>query len=407
MQVRAHEYRSRVLRWVDVALDAVNPERRVADALQACSQRNTAMLALGKAAAGMARGAAAVLGNDIVQALVIAPPSPATASLPPRWQFIPGDHPLPGENSLAAGKAMAAWLHALEPGLPLLVLLSGGGSALAELPVTGMPLAELRRMNRWLLGSGLDIRDINAVRGRFSMLKRGGLLRFAGERDILGLLVSDVPGDAVSAIASGPLSPDVQHWPASGLPAWLEDLHAALPMAPGGTPLSCPELRVAARNGDALDAVAQALCTEDISLLARSTLAGSAEEAGYAVGARLLESAPGVHLFGGETTVRLPADAGRGGRNQHLALAAARHIAGRDDIFLLALGTDGIDGNTEDAGALVDGGSWRRITDAGLDPVACLAGADSNTALAASGDVINTGATGTNVMDVVIAWKTA
>ncbi|HEX6928884.1 MAG TPA: DUF4147 domain-containing protein [Gammaproteobacteria bacterium] len=386
------------------ALAAVEPSRRVVAALQDFQPQRVALLALGKAASGMARGAHQALAGRIENALVVAP-AISGEPLPEAWQIRQGDHPLPGADSLRAGAAIASWLEALEPDLHLLVLLSGGGSALAELPVDGMTLDDLEAMNRWLLASGLDISGINAIRARFSRLKQGGLMRLAGKRDVTGLVMSDVPGDRIAAVAAGPLSMQVPEWPDVVLPGWLQALHVKLPPPSSEPAKARADLRIVARNADALDAIEHAARGDGIASVLREALSGDAVEAGICIGRKLCEGEPGVYLFGGETSVTLPAMAGNGGRNQHLALAAAGEIAGRENIYLLALGTDGIDGNTEDAGALVDGRTIERIRDAGRDARACIEAADSNTALAAAGDVIHTGATGTNVADIVIGLK--
>jgi glycerate 2-kinase len=132
---------------------------------------------------------------------------------------------------------------------------------------------------------------------------------------------------------------------------------------------------------------------------------GDAQALGLRFASELLEGPPGLSARGGESVVQLPERPGRGGRSQHLALCAARQLAGSDDVFLLAVGTDGTDGPTADAGALVDGGTVARVRAAGLDPYECLARADSAAALAAAGDLIHTGPTGTNVGDLVLSLK--
>jgi glycerate 2-kinase len=132
---------------------------------------------------------------------------------------------------------------------------------------------------------------------------------------------------------------------------------------------------------------------------------GPAGPAGRRLARALLGGPPGLHIWGGETTVVLPDSPGRGGRNQHLALAAAIELSGRPDVLLLSAGTDGTDGPTDDAGALVDGATLERARDAGLTAAASLARADSGTLLEASGDLIRTGPTGTNVMDLILGWR--
>lgn len=396
--------RKTLLKWSAAALEAVDAERCTVAALESAVVEEVAVLAMGKASAGMARAAQRVMGRAVNSGLVIAP-----APVPPpgeRWRSRTGGHPLPDESSVSAGQALDRWLQAVPSHLPLLVLLSGGSSALVELPVDGVDLVSLQQLNRWLLGSGLDIRTMNAIRSRFSRLKRGGLLRLAGERVVVGLVMSDVPGDEFVDIGSGPLSPAPVAWPVHGvLPNWLNSLHDRLPLPLTATPARAATLQLIATNADALNAAATAAASCGERIVQRLALRGDAAEAGRLLARNLLQGPRGVYLAGGETTVTLPAGAGRGGRNQHLALAAACELAGRDDVALMSLATDGVDGNSTDAGALVDGGSIDRIRDAGLKPLQCLEMADSNKALAAAGDIIHTGPTGTNVMDIVIGWK--
>lgn len=397
------EKRKTLLRWAQQGLAAVEPRRRTRESLAGFDAPRCAMLAVGKAAPLMSKGAFDALDGRIESARIVAPAS-VYAVLPEPAVLLPGDHPVPGKNSLRAGVAVHEWLESQGADLPLLVLLSGGGSALLELPVAGLSLADLQRVNEWLLGSGLDIHHVNTIRARFSTLKRGGLLRLAGNRTVTGLVISDVPGDRLEDIASGPLSAVETEWPAQCVPDWLQKLHERLPLPARNSEVRHADVRIIARNADFLDAVTMALPDDEI-LRERGTLTGDAAEQGRQIARSVCNGERGVCVFGGETTVRLPGNAGKGGRNQHLALAAAIELAGREDVLLLALGTDGIDGNTDDAGALVDGGTVTRMRDAGIDAQECLVKANSNRALAVSGDIINTGPTGANVSDVVIAWK--
>lgn len=382
---------------------AVDAERRTAAAVARLDIGTVAVLAIGKAAPGMALGAAQVLGRRIERALLIAPGF-SPASLPAHWTLHAGDHPLPGENSLAAGRVLFEWLAALPSRLPLLVLLSGGGSALVERPVDGMPVDALLALNRWLLAGGLDIHDMNAIRSRFSTIKRGGLLRAAGDRGVLGLVISDVPGDRVESIASGPLSPGPLAWPNVSLPPWLRRLHETLPL-PGTHADRAARIEVIARNDDALDTIETAARNDGMTIALRGGLRGDAGECARDLATRIKSGPGGVYLWGGETSVSLPAAAGHGGRNQHLALAAAIELDAAIPFCLLALATDGIDGNVTDAGGLVDQRSAQRMRDAGHEPRDCLARADSGRALEAAGDLVHTGPTGTNVADIVIAFK--
>ena len=228
---------------------------------------------------------------------------------------------------------------------------------------------------------------------------------YSGVRPVLQLVISDVPGNHRATIASGPLvAQDDVLPPADGLPAWLvEQLHRA----PGRPDVhSLVQTTIVADNARARAAVRRR--AEALGLVLRGPdqpLAGDALEAGAAIAEQLLGAPSGLYLWGGETTVRLPPEPGQGGRNQALALAAARHLAGRPDLFLLAVGSDGTDGPTEDAGALVDGCTLARGAEAGLDAQRYLARADSGRYLAATGDLINTGPTGTNVMDLVLGLR--
>lgn len=395
--------RKTLLRWAQQGLAAVEPRQRTRDALAGFSAPRYALLALGKAAPLMGAGAFDALRERVESARIIVP-APFRSDLPESAVLLPGDHPIPGENSLRAGASVREWLDSLEPGLPLLVLLSGGGSALLEQPVAGLSLADLKGINRWLLGSGLNIHHANMIRARFSQLKRGGLLSAAGHRPVTGLVISDVPGDRVENVASGPLSPGSSAWPAELVPDWLQTLHEQSPIPELNASLPQVDIRIIARNADFLDGVATAL-HDDAVLRERAVLEGDSAEQGRRIARTVTGGARGVYLYGGETSVQLPESPGEGGRNQHLALAAAIELSGCNDVLLLALGTDGVDGNTQDAGAIVDGGTIVRMYDAGIDPNACLENACSNHALAASDDLINTGPTGTNVSDIVIAWK--
>jgi len=285
----------------------------------------------------------------------------------------------------------------------LLFLLSGGASSLIEVLPGGVTLQRLRRANRWLLGSGLDIRAMNRVRLGLSAIKGGRLLARLDKRPTRVLLISDVPGDDPAVIGSGPLYAATGQCDAlPALPAWLAMPAAGtLPPAAGTVPH-----HVIACLADALRAGAD--CAEALgypACIMPAPLAGPAGSAAREIVRQLGAAAPGVYLWGGETTVVLPAHPGRGGRNQHLALAAACALQSQDDILLLAAGTDGDDGSTPAAGAIVDGTTVSRAAAAGQTAASALQRADTATCLAAAGDVLVTGPTGTNVMDMVIGLK--
>lgn len=383
------------------------------------------LFAVGKAASAMAAGAWEVLDGRIADALIITKeghcaPWPVrgaggarTGREPPSWPCIESGHPRPDGRSLAAGERLLAFVDALPQGAPVLSLLSGGASALVEVPVPGVGLAELQAANDWLLGSGLDIAVMNRVRGALSRIKAGRLgARLAGH-PVLNLMISDVPGDRPEVIGSGLLVAGSAAAATPGasepdLPPWLAGLMAGVPPppVPGDPALSDIHTHIVAANADARAAALTAGREAGLAAYDHGEgLRGDAIECGTQLARTLCDGPEGLHVWGGETTVRLPDRPGRGGRNQTLALAAARELAGRDDVCLLAVGTDGTDGPTDDAGALVDGGTLARGEGEGLSVQVCLTRADAGRFLAASGDLVQTGPTGTNVMDLVLGLK--
>lgn len=368
------------------------------------------LIAVGKAAAAMSLGALQALAEPPRAGLVIT----KHGHLDPRLQDYPGlelyesDHPLPGAASLAAGARLLDFVRDLPTESHLLVLISGGASSLVEALPAGMDLEALQRLNAWLLASGLPIGAINRVRKACSLIKGGRLAALVAPRPTLCLLISDVAGDDPAVIGSGPLAAAAESGPPPELPAPLAEWVAAAPPMPGPEDPCFRNLRleIVADLAAAKAAAAEQARTLGYAVTLHETfLDGEAGETGRRLGEILATGAPGLHIWGGETTVRLPPEPGRGGRNQHLALAAAMALAGRDDLWLLAAGTDGTDGPTEDAGALVDGGTLSRCRQAGLDPRHCLERADAGRCLEASGDLLRTGPTGTNVMDLVIGLR--
>lgn len=392
------------------AVAAVNGTRRVRDYLAAHPPAGPVhLIAIGKAACPMARGAAEVLGDRVRSALVITKHG-HTEPLP--WPVMQAGHPVPDDASLAAGDRLLEFVAGLPPDASVLVLLSGGASALVERLPDGADLGHLRRLNEWLHGSGRDIAAANRIRKRLSLIKGGRLAPLLAPRPVLCLAISDVPGDDPRFIGSGPLVADatIGEEPIDDAPAELRQLLLRAPPLPAADDpaFMCVRFEIVARLADAKHAALRTAREQGLDVLNEpEPLAGDALAAGARLAARLLESRPRrVHVWGGETAVRLPARPGRGGRNQSLALAAALVLQGHPQSFLLAAGTDGTDGPTEDAGALVDGATVARGELAGLDARDALARADAGTFLEASGDLIRTGPTGTNVMDLAIGLRT-
>jgi glycerate 2-kinase len=392
------------------ALQAVGGRRAVRRTLEGRRIDGSATLvAVGKAAQSMTEGACDVLGERIRGGLAISklghldPEILAGCSL----AGVVGGHPVPTEGSLEAGRRLREVL--ASAGGSLLFLISGGASSLVEVPVSGLGLPELIRINEWLLGSGLPIDAMNLVRKSVSRIKGGGLLADLGGGRARALAISDVPGDAPGIIGSGLLAPEpdlASRLAELDLPDWLRGWTERGLAERAGLPVQGPEIELVATLDIAKDAAASAAADKGLQVHRHGEfLDGDAAERGRALARRLIDGAEGLHIWGGETTVRLPGSPGRGGRNQHLALAAAVELAGRDDCFLLSGGTDGTDGPTEDAGGLVDGGTLKRAELKGFDAATALATADSGSLLAAAGDLIRTGPTGTNVMDLVFGLK--
>jgi hydroxypyruvate reductase len=397
------DHRANLLRIFEAALAAVHGRKVVRESLQqAFPPGPVHLVAIGKAAVAMAQGARDALGDAVVAGLVVTKHGHGE---PLPWPVIEAGHPLPDADSLVAGDALLDYLDRLPADATVLVLLSGGASSLVEVPVPGVTLEQLVSLNRRLLAAGMSIDACNRVRKAVSTIKGGRLAARIAPRPVLCLAISDVPGDDPAVIGSGLLAPDTLHPPA--VPAefshWLD---IAAP-APGDPAFAQVEYRIVARSADAQAAAADAAQELGYSALRHTELLrGDAVQAGRSLAAQLCAAATGtVQVWGGETTVILPSRPGRGGRNQSLALATAIDLAGRDGCLLLAAGSDGSDGPTDDAGALVDGSTVQRGSGQGLDVDHCLATADAGSFLTASGDLVTTGPTGTNVMDLVLGLR--
>jgi hydroxypyruvate reductase len=368
------------------------------------------VIAVGKAAQSMLAGAYDALDGEIEETLIIS----KYGHIDQAWcrqngcQSHESAHPIPDANSLQGGQALLDFI-ARDARLPLLFLISGGASSLVEVAIDGVELEDLARVNDWLLGSGLDILQMNTVRKALSRIKGGGLLTYLDQPKVVGLAISDVPGDDPAAIGSGLLTPDEDLERRLGtltLPSWLQDKLAPREQQRTGVSVTSPQVEIVANLQLAREAAAEYAAHLGYPVSSSDDiLLGDAAETGKLLARELLRNPPGIFIWGGETTVNLPPDPGQGGRNQHLALAAARELAGTSDCYLLAAGTDGTDGPTEDAGALVDGGTVSRAVLHGVEVDQSLANADSGRLLEISGDLITTGPTGTNVMDLVIGLR--
>jgi hydroxypyruvate reductase len=364
------------------------------------------VIAIGKAASAMALGAQDALGDRIGAMLVITKPGHVDAGLARSAVVFESGHPTPDLASLAAGDALLDFLAAAPADEPLLFLISGGTSALVEVLPEGVSLDDLAALNHWMLGAGLEIATINRLRGRMSLIKQGRLARHLAGKPALVLLISDVPGDDATVIGSGLLAA-----PASTavpqVPEWLQSAlsHGVEAPAQGDPVFANIETHVLATNGDARHAVVERAAALGLPVQRDEALHRDVRAAAQWIASTAVGGSPGLYVWGGENTVHLPAVPGRGGRCQQLALEFATRIAGRADITLLAAGTDGSDGPGEDAGAIVDGGTVARGEAEAFDARDALLRADAGSFLEASGDLVSTGPTGTNVMDLVLVLK--
>ena len=404
------------------------------------------LYAFGKAAHPMASAAVASLqhaGHDIVAGVVVAPE--AQSSLHARISTLVGDHPLPGPRSFASAKRIGELATDIRSDDLALVLISGGATSLIGAPLDDMSEADLVHLYELLLGSGLDIREMNAVRKRFTRWGAGRLAVALASARTHALLVSDVETDDPADIASGPCTPDpntvhdvIAILQRAGLhgrlgPAMSEYLgdvaRGRLPETPRATHPAFARVTTRIIGSNRLSTEAAAIRANALSLPVvnhGSVLTGEAAPCGAALATSLLEQARdgwrGCVIWGGETTVQLgtlapgpndpsgappSVEAPRGGRCQELALAAARVLADGGEharrITLLAAGTDGRDGPTDAAGAFADATVWAAIRASGRSPELALATHDSYSVLDAVGALHRRGHTGTNVRDVVIA----
>ncbi|WP_238365031.1 glycerate kinase type-2 family protein [Mesobacterium pallidum] len=390
------------------AVEAADPDRAVKSAMRDHPVPETAgaltVIAFGKAAPAMMRAALACLPTPRA-ALVVTHHENSTTL--PGVETIRAGHPVPDEHGLRAGQRIMELLAETGPGDRVVVLVSGGGSALVPAPAGGLSLADKQAVNRALLEAGLDITAMNLVRQQLSELKGGGLLRHAAPASVHAYILSDVIGDDLRAIASGPTASPLgtraeakallevaDAW--DKLPARVRDLLSA----PDET-VEMPEADniLVGSNRQSLAAMVEAAPEGIETRIVSDHLVGDVAEAcAEIVAAAKTAPLPCLLIFGGETTVRI-AGTGTGGRNQELALRIAFEDLPGTWTFLSG-GTDGRDGPTDAAGGIVDAGTLQRIRDAGQDPQALLANNDSHAALEAAGDLLRVPATGTNVADV-------
>ena len=386
--------------------------------------REIVVVGLGKAGAPMAAAVEEILGPRIARGLVVTKYGHVQPTRVIRIHE--AGHPVPDDAGMAGARAVLDHVKGLAPEDLVLVLISGGGSALTPSPVEGITLAEKQSLTKALLACGADIREMNTLRKHISLIKGGQLARAAAPARVFTLILSDIVGDPLDAIASGPTVPDPTTYADAlaildkyrirqEIPASIRThLEAGAARKISETPKPDDPLfgRVksvmVASNIQALEAAkAEAQRLGFQAIILSSFIEGETREIARMHAALALEVRASGHpakppvclITGGETTVTLRGK-GKGGRNQEFALAAALDIAGLRDVVVLSAGTDGTDGPTDAAGALADGETVARALALGLKPRAALDGNDAYPFFERLGDLVMTGPTRTNVMDV-------
>jgi hydroxypyruvate reductase len=427
-------------RIFDAALAAVDPQEAVARHLKRCGDvlrvaeraydlntfRAVHVVGTGKAGAPMAKAVESILAERMAGGVVVV--KYGHGARLSRVRILEAGHPVPDENSRRGAEAVLAQAAEAGPEDLVFCLVSGGGSSLLALPAEGLTLADKQAATRTLLACGAAIHEINTVRKHLSAVKGGRLARAAFPATVITLILSDVVGDDLAAIASGPTVPDsgtfadalgiiARHRISGRMPAAvLSHLEAGAAGRISETPkkgddaFSRVQHVVVGRNLDGLAAARdRAAALGYQTLILSSRIRGEACHVAAVLAAVALEirhsghpiRPPACILCGGETTVTM-ASHGQGGRNQELALAAALEIANCEGILFLSAGSDGTDGPTAAAGAMVDGTTLARAKAAGLDARRHLHGHDAYPLFERLGDLVVTGPTRTNVMDLQV-----
>jgi glycerate-2-kinase len=420
-----------IRRWFAAALEVVDPRDAVRSALQLHDHalivngepvplspgNSVIVLAVGKAACGLARGAHDVLGARIDRGLILTKYGHVQDPVE-GFEVFEANHPTPDQAGLDATARILTIVEGLTADDLVIALISGGGSSLLELPREGIGLGDMQEVTRLLMHAGAGINDLNTVRKVLSEVKGGGLRARIGPAQCVTLLLSDVLGNDPSVIASGPTVPSAtgpsearevvrRFGVEDQLPGRVIDVLESLEQEQLEVDTSHDVIAVIADNAMLVDEVASAARCEGLRVhVDDAPYDGDAAQLGRGMVSTLVEISPDIEVYvrGGEATVAVTGD-GVGGRNTEMALAAALALDGSDEWVIASLASDGDDGNSGAAGAIADGGTVGRARAAGVDPVDALRRNDSATVIRATGGLVETGPTGTNVNDVYLAVR--
>jgi len=443
--LRSSPHGEKISRVLAAAINAVDPANSVAKYMQRSQSQLTIgsqvfdldtiqrvfVIGFGKASIPMGQATAKILGDYLTQGILITKSHASKLknnSSP--FTIIEASHPVPNQRGVKGAKLIIELLQSTCPNDLVIFLISGGGSALLTAPVSGISLADLQNLNQLLLASGANINQINTLRKHLSQVKGGNLACLAYPAQVVSLILSDVIGDPLDVIASGATVPDptsygdaleiierfelAQDVPPAILAYLQRGVSGQIPETPKHDDPAFERTynRTIGNNFIAADAARTQAQKEGLNTLLLTTrLQGEAREMGPTLGAVAQQIAvsgdplprPACVIAGGETTVTLLGD-GRGGRNQELALSAVSALAGLKDIFLVALATDGDDGPTDAAGAVVTGNTWGQANHQGLNTAEFLARNAAYEFFEPLGDLLKPGPTMTNVNDLVFIF---
>jgi len=431
-----------ILDCINAALEAVDPRQAVKRNVTLRNNtliikdlkfnldeyENIYVIGGGKASGAMAEAVEEILGDRIKEGLVNVLKGTENKFKTKRIKLNGATHPIPGEEGMKGARKMIEIANKASEKDLVIVLISGGGSALMPLPADPITLDEKKEVTSLLLKCGATINEINAVRKHISMFKGGQLARACYPATLVALIISDVVGDPLDVIASGPTAPDTTTFEDAYRVLKFYNLLDKVPKSikeriekgvrgeiketpkPGDKVFEKVHNIIIANNRIACEAAVAKAKEYGLSTLILSThVEGEARHVGTVMAGIAKEvyktdtplKKPALIMAGGETTVTV-VGSGKGGRNQELALSAALKISGYEGIVIASIGTDGIDGITDAAGGIVDSTTVERGKEKGLDALEFLANNDSYTFLTKVGDAIFTGPTGSNVNDIML-----